>query len=579
MHPTEKIPVAHLFDGRLLSIIMPFYNEGNVIVNNVQHVLDACEEMGLSVEVVLVDDGSTDDGYQKLVQAYQHDSRVVIVRNETNFGKGWALKTGYEFSHGEFVLFLDSDLELSPWHLPQFFHRLFENRADAVIGSKLHPESVVNYPFLRRVLSLGYYGIIRVLFRLPVMDTQTGIKLFKREALEYALPRTLVKRFAFDIELLVVMISKGFRVVPAPIALHFNRQGIGNIRLRTVWNIFFDTMAVVYRFHILRYYHRELGPAVRYRYRVVLFSGTMSYREQQNLMRYLNLPYGEYDVVLLGPVSPTVSHPRLRWIEAREVLFSERLLAHPEVMSSERDVYVFGTLAFSPDQKVFLNTGRLLSLESVGMVGGFVMTAPDESAEGRFFYHIVRSALFNGPFAYRYKHGVQKRVNELGLEGMFVKREVLRLWYELAPTLSKDKYEHQLSLVCQKLARDILYSPDVIMFGYFPQSFRELVRWIESQARIRAHQREGLLWWYVLLGGLVALWAMAFSAPWTSFWFFLPWGVYYAFVLLIWPFLSPLQGIRRFFQGVILAVSQMVYGYYFVLQRLKRRVTGLMTGK
>ncbi|URA09279.1 glycosyltransferase family 2 protein [Thermospira aquatica] len=570
MHPTERIPIAHLLEGRLLSIIMPFYNEGRVIVENVRSVLHACEEMGLAVEVVAVDDGSTDDGYQKLLQAYRHDMRVVPIRNETNFGKGWALKTGYEFSRGEFVLFLDSDLELSPWHLPQFFHRLFESQADVVIGSKLHPESIVNYPFMRRVLSLGYYGIIRLLFRLPVMDTQTGIKLFKREALEYALPRTLVKRFAFDIELLVVMISKGFRVIPAPIFLHFNRQGIGNIRLRTIWNIFFDTMAVVYRFYILRYYQRELGPSVRYRYRVVLFSGGMNEQEHKNLMRYLSLPYVEYDVVLLGEKAPDVSHPKLSWIEAKEVLFSERLLAHPEFMSPERDLYLFGTLAFSPDQKIFLNTGRLLSLEDVGMVGGWVMVAPDETTQGRFFYHVVRSTLLNGPLAYRYKHGVQKKVSELGLEGMFVKREVLDQWHQLAPQLSGDKYEHQLSLACEKLQKDILYSPDIIMFGYFPQSFHELLDWLKGRARIRAHQREGLFWWYVLIGALMALWVLALCAPWFSYFLLLPWGVYYTFVLLVWPLSSPERGIRKLFQGAVLAISQIVYIWYFVFQRITR---------
>ncbi|MFN3660862.1 MAG: glycosyltransferase, partial [Brevinematales bacterium] len=139
MHPTEKLPVAHLLKGQLLSIIMPFYNEGMSIVSNVHQVLQACEEMGIEVEVVAVDDGSSDDGYDQLVKAFEGEKRVIAIRNETNFGKGWALKTGYEFSHGEYVLFLDADLELSPWHIPQFLTRLFQEQSDVVIGSKLHP--------------------------------------------------------------------------------------------------------------------------------------------------------------------------------------------------------------------------------------------------------------------------------------------------------------------------------------------------------------------------------------------------------------------------------------------------------
>lgn len=562
MRPTEKLPVAHLLDGQLLSIIMPFYNEGEVIVSNVQQVLKACEEMGIRVEIVAVDDGSSDDGYQKLVKAFEGEKRVIAIRNETNFGKGWALKTGYEFSHGEYVLFLDADLELSPWHIPQFLTRLFQEQADVVIGSKLHPESEVNYPTIRRILSRGYYFFIRLLFHLPIMDTQTGIKLFRREALEASLPKTLVKRFAFDIELLVVIIAEGFRIIPAPVTLHFSRGGIGNIRLKTIWNIFFDTLAVVYRFHILRYYRRKLGQPLHYHWRVILFSDTMDAHEVANLRRYLALPYGKYEVIVLGPVEPPFHHPLLQWKKATESSYAERLFHHKEVIENSRDGYLLGTLLFSPDQKIFLNSGRLLSLPEVGMVGGFVMPAPDETQSGRFFYHITRSVFLNGPLAYRYKHGVQKTVEELGLEGCMVKKEVLEAWFSLS-SHNHEKLEHQLSLTCKKIGKSLLYSPDIVMFGYFPQKTRDFLFWLIHQAMIRSRQKEGLLAWYVLFSGFLSLWVLLILSVWLNPWLALPWFIYYFFLLFVWPFSGEAKGIKKPLQGLLLAISQVVYLWAF----------------
>jgi len=571
MHPLEPREIAPLVAGKLVSIIMPFYNEGEVIVDNVGQVLEACDRMGIQVEIIAVDDGSTDNGYEKLTRAYRDNRRVIPVRNETNFGKGWALKTGYEFSHGEYILFLDADLELSPWHLPQFFTRLFEEEADVVIGSKLHPESEVNYPTTRRILSTGYYFFIRLLFRLPVMDTQTGIKLFKREALEASLPKTLVKRFAFDIELLVIIISEGFRITSAPISLQFKRGGIGNIRLKTIWNIFLDTLAVVYRFHILHYYRRRLGKPFHYTWRVILFSDTMSPQERANLSRYLHLPYLTYDIVLIGPVPPPENHPRLRWIKCDDHLYTTRLHQHPEVIEPSIDHYLIGSLLFSPDQKLFLNSGRLLSLPEVGMIGGLVMPAPDETPKGRFFHRIIQSIFFNASYAYRYKHGVQKPVQELGLEGAMIKKQILMEWFTRNQD-QQEKLEHQLCRVCRQLHKTILYSPDIVMFGYFPHTGREFFSWVIRQASSRSHQTDGLFVWYGVCLGIVILWLLAVIAPVTNPWLALPWCLYYGFLLGIWPLPAPLPWYQKPLQGIYLAIGQMVYLTTFLYGQIRKHL-------
>jgi glycosyltransferase involved in cell wall biosynthesis len=183
----------------------------------------------------------------------EHPEHVRVIRYDVNQGKGNAIIAGALAARREFVVFLDADMDLHPSQLPVFFKILAERGVDAVIGSKRHPDSVVDYPRIRQAYSIGYYALVRVLFGLPLRDTQTGLKLFKREVLLDVLPRVLAKRFAFDIELLSVVHHLGYKIADAPVILDFNRP-YGRIQFADVWTIFLDTMAIFYRLRIRRYY-------------------------------------------------------------------------------------------------------------------------------------------------------------------------------------------------------------------------------------------------------------------------------------------------------------------------------------
>jgi hypothetical protein len=100
-----------------------------------------------------------------------------------------------------------------------------------------------------------------MMFRLPIHDTQTGLKLFKREVLEKVFPRMLVKKFAFDLELLVLAHKNGYSIAEAPVVVDFrpniNRKMRRWIRLTDIITTWWDTMAIFYRLYILRYYDRN----------------------------------------------------------------------------------------------------------------------------------------------------------------------------------------------------------------------------------------------------------------------------------------------------------------------------------
>jgi len=237
------------------SVVIPVYNEAERIEENLEEVKRTFDEFGCSYEIIVVDDGSLDGSYKLIKDLENKFPQLVVKKNPCNFGKGRALKKAFKYTKGDWIVWLDADLDLHPFQIKTFYDILILSEADVVIGSKFHPNSQVKYPLHRKIISLGDYFLIRFLFALPCRDTQTGIKLFKREVLEKVFPRILVKKFAFDLEVLVNAHHLGFKISEAPVCLNSQRK-FSRIKLKDILNTFWDTLAVWYRMYILKYYDR-----------------------------------------------------------------------------------------------------------------------------------------------------------------------------------------------------------------------------------------------------------------------------------------------------------------------------------
>lgn len=248
-----------------ISVIIPVYNEEEAIYNTLVEVKDTFNGFGSSYELVLCDDGSKDNTLKEIRRFAQDNKNVAIkiVHNRYNYGKGRALKKAFKYTTGDYIIFLDGDLDLHPFQVPTFFDIMNFTKADIVNGSKRHPNSVLEYPFKRKVMSWGYFTLVKILFGLPINDTQTGLKLFKRKVLEDVFKRILVKKFAFDLEVLVNAHALGYKIAEAPVIIKSQRD-YNRIRFDSVFNMVWDTMAIWYRMYILKYYdsinhHRRKG--------------------------------------------------------------------------------------------------------------------------------------------------------------------------------------------------------------------------------------------------------------------------------------------------------------------------------
>lgn len=245
----------HRLKGKV-SVIIPAYNEAHHIVANLEETVRTFDGFGYKYEIIAVDDGSKDNTFEELQRIAKRHSHIIIERNQRNYGKGRAVKRGVRIATGEYIILLDADMDLHPGQIQTFFDIMRLDDADAVIGSKMHPNSKVAYPFHRRVVSTVYYFLVRLLFDLPIRDTQTGLKLFKAEALKKAFSRILVKQFAYDLELLVNIHRLGYKIAEAPVVLNSQRDWERRIGLRTIYATWKDTMAIWYRTYILRWYNR-----------------------------------------------------------------------------------------------------------------------------------------------------------------------------------------------------------------------------------------------------------------------------------------------------------------------------------
>lgn len=223
------------------SLVTPVYNEGAHVFASLRAMARVLRMLG-PFELIVVNDGSSDQTRSEVERAAP-ELPEMRAHHLSHAGKGQALRVGAQQATGEFVIFFDADLDLPPEQLLFFVAMQRAHQADAVIGSKMHPDSTVDYPLRRRLYSWGYYQLTKRLFRLPVRDTQTGLKLVRRDLLLRALEGTELKGFAMDLELLVRLVQLEAHLVEAPVVVRYKAK-FGGVGLATVGEILGETIAV-----------------------------------------------------------------------------------------------------------------------------------------------------------------------------------------------------------------------------------------------------------------------------------------------------------------------------------------------
>lgn len=231
-----------------VSFVLPAYNEGECIVGALERLESAVKHNGFGYEVVVVDDGSADDTRLKAWKYAARNRHVRIMGHCRNIGKGVALRTGFKSAYGDVVVFADSDSDVDYEQVKYYVEAL--RFGDIVIGSKWHKDSVIEVSIMRRFLSHAFNVMVKLLTGVKVSDTQTGIKAVRRGEFKELFERLCVKRFAFDVELLVLARINGLKIVELPVKLKIDER----FSFREAWRMFYDLLGIAYRLRVKKWY-------------------------------------------------------------------------------------------------------------------------------------------------------------------------------------------------------------------------------------------------------------------------------------------------------------------------------------
>jgi len=214
------------------SIVIPAYNESARIGRALTEVLRTLDERGWNAEVLVVNDGSTDNTAAIVESFVARDARVRLLENGTNRGKGYSVRNGLLHGSGNIVMFTDADLS-SPMPEAERLFDAIRDGADVAIGSRWLEVSrqTIHQPLYRQFFGRCFNMVTRMIMRLPFADTQCGFKAFRRSAAQTIFQLQRIERWGFDPEILFIALKRGYRIREVPVTWgHDERSRISYLR-------------------------------------------------------------------------------------------------------------------------------------------------------------------------------------------------------------------------------------------------------------------------------------------------------------------------------------------------------------
>ena len=201
-----------------LSIIIPSYNEEVRLPGTLQRIAEYLPTLKLRTEVLVVDDGSTDRTAAVAESFHGKLTGLRVLSNGSNRGKGYSVRHGMLEAHGDLVLFTDADLS-APIEEAEKLLSPLNNGYDVAIGSRAMDRSLIStrQSIFRETAGIIFNKIVRMVLRLPFVDTQCGFKAFRRERCRIIFEQQRIEGFGFDPELLYLARHYGLRAIEIPV--------------------------------------------------------------------------------------------------------------------------------------------------------------------------------------------------------------------------------------------------------------------------------------------------------------------------------------------------------------------------
>ena len=195
------------------SIVIPAFNESARIGRALTDVLHSIEKNGWDAEILVVNDGSTDDT-AAIVEGFAAAHPIVhLIQNDGNRGKGYSVRHGMLQASGSVLMFTDADLS-APMDEAERLFAAIRNGADVAIGSRWldRGRQTIHQPLYRQFFGRCFNAVTRMVMRLPFADTQCGFKAFTRSAAQTVFQLQRIERWGFDPEVLFIALKRGYKV-------------------------------------------------------------------------------------------------------------------------------------------------------------------------------------------------------------------------------------------------------------------------------------------------------------------------------------------------------------------------------
>jgi hypothetical protein len=231
-----------------VSIVLPCYREENFIEKGMLEISKVMHNMALTYEVIFVDDASPDNTQAKIMTMAEKFPNVKYILHAKNTGRGQAFIDGAMQARGNIIGFLDIDLEISVDCLPKVVKSI-QSGNDVCIVKRIYKMEWNPEFILRHIASITYKRLVRIFLNLPSLDTESGFKFFRKDALFQLLQRIESKGWFFDTEIVALAYYSGMKIVQT--------EGIyrKNWKKASTVNLLFDSFR---QFWLLVSYRKKL---------------------------------------------------------------------------------------------------------------------------------------------------------------------------------------------------------------------------------------------------------------------------------------------------------------------------------
>ena len=207
----------------LASVIIPAWNEERRMSTSLKQVAAFVQEQPESIEVIVVDDGSTDATAAIVEEAGQKHPFIKLIRNPHG-GKGAAVKTGVARAEGQYLIISDTDLSVPIQELPKFLPPTLDGYDIAIASREIKGAQRINEPYYRHLMGRVYNLLVRMVAVPGIQDTQCGFKAFRREVAREIFPYQTIEGWGFDVEILFIAQRLGYRIVEVPVIWYYGAE-------------------------------------------------------------------------------------------------------------------------------------------------------------------------------------------------------------------------------------------------------------------------------------------------------------------------------------------------------------------